>query len=123
MKKQKSSENVNTNKGLKTKGGGGGESLDVDEELFSLVSTVVQWYLVLEEVGPLPPLSPDINNLLFSQIASDRASESYFQSSRAKCQCDKAKEIIQKCSELQRRLEQVVQVGLLRTERALSILF
>ena len=54
MKKQKSSENVNTNKGLKTKGGGGGgESLDVDEEIFSLVSTVVQWYLVLEEVGPL----------------------------------------------------------------------
>ena len=56
MKKQKSSENVNTNKGLKTKGGSvGGESLDVDEEIFSLVSTVVQWYLVLEEVGPLPP--------------------------------------------------------------------
>ena len=57
MKKQKSSENVNTNKGLKTKGGGGGggESLDVDEEIFSLVSTVVQWYLVLEEVGSLPP--------------------------------------------------------------------
>ena len=55
MKKQKSSENVNTNKGLKTRGGGGGESLDVDEEIFSLVSTVVQWYLVLEEVGLLPP--------------------------------------------------------------------
>ena len=64
MKKQKSSENENTNKGLKTKGGGGGggcgggESLDVDEEIFSLVSTVVQWYLVLEEVGPLTALSP-----------------------------------------------------------------
>ena len=70
MKKQKSSENENTNKGLKTKGGGGGgggESLDVDEEIFSLVSTVVQWYLVLEEVGPLPLLSPD-NNLLFSPL-------------------------------------------------------
>ena len=107
MKKQKSSENVNTNKGLKTKGGSvGGESLDVDEEIFSLVSTVVQWYLVLEEVGPLPPLSLDNNNLLSSQIASDRASESYFQSSRAKCQCDKAKEIIAKCEELGKILEQ-----------------
>ena len=52
MKKQKSSENENTNKGSKTKGGGGGgESLEVDEEIFSLVSTVVQWSLVLEEVG------------------------------------------------------------------------
>ena len=63
MKKQKTSENENTNtsKGSKTKGGGGGgvgESLDVDEEIFSLVSTVVQWYLVLEEVGPLTALSP-----------------------------------------------------------------
>ena len=67
MKRQKSSENVNTNKALKSKGGGGGgsvggdgdESLDVDEEIFSLVSTVVQWYLVLEEVSPLTDLSSE----------------------------------------------------------------
>ena len=57
---------------------------------------------------PHCPLCPH-NNLLSSQIASDRASESYFQSSRAKCQCDKAKEIIAKCEELGKILEQVVQ--------------
>ena len=52
-----------------------------------------------------------LKSSLCPQIASERASESYFQSSRAKCQCDKAKEIIQKCSALQGRLEQVVQVS------------
>lgn len=67
MKKQKSAENENDNKGLKTKGGGGGdESFDVDEELFSLVSSVVQWYLVLEEVGSLTV--PSVLIIIFSPL-------------------------------------------------------
>ena len=68
MKKQKSAENENDNKGLRTKGGGGGgdESFDVDEELFSLVSTVVQWYLVLEEVGSLTV--PSVLIIIFSPL-------------------------------------------------------
>ena len=67
MKKQKSAENENDDKGSNTKGGGGGdESFDVDEELFSLVSTVVQWYLVLEEVGSLTV--PSVPIIIFSPL-------------------------------------------------------
>ena len=51
----------------------------------------------------------DMSYLYFAQIASERASESCFQSSRAKCQCERAKEIILKCEELQKTLEMVVQ--------------
>jgi len=89
MKKQKSTENEDLNKTIK-KNNKDSEDCE-DDQIFKLVSTIVQWYLVLEE------------------ITSERANESYFQSSRAKCQCDKAKEIIEKCSELQKSLDQIIQ--------------
>lgn len=62
-----------------------------DDEIFNVVSSVVQWYLVLE------------------QIRSERASESYFAGSRAKCQCLRAKEIIEKCGNVRADISSIIE--------------
>ena len=49
MKKQKISENADSKKSPKKDLKEPEES--VDEQIFKLVSTIVQWYLVLEEVS------------------------------------------------------------------------
>lgn len=61
------------------------------DKLFRLVSSVVQWYLVLD------------------QIRSERASEPYFSSGRENCQCPKAKEIIEKCRNVKAELDLIIE--------------
>ena len=52
----------------------------IDDEIFNIVSLIVQWYLVLD------------------QIRYERSSEAYFTDSRPKCQCAKARDIVEKCT-------------------------
>ena len=52
----------------------------IDDEIFNIVSLIVQWFLVLD------------------QIRYERASEAYFSDSRSKCQCAKARDIVEKCT-------------------------
>lgn len=74
--------------------GGSSESRDEDEQVFKLVTAVVQWFLVLE------------------QVSADRADESYWQTSNAKCQCSKAEELAGKCRELKKEMDEIVQVDI-----------
>ena len=64
----------------------------IDDEIFNIVSLIVQWYLVLD------------------QIRYERASEAYFTDSRPKCQCAKARDIVEKCTSAKHDLSLILEV-------------
>jgi len=63
----------------------------IDDEIFNIVSLIVQWYLVLD------------------QIRYERASEAYFSDSRSKCQCAKARDIVEKCTSAKHDLSLILE--------------